>query len=299
METMTKADRLTKARDEREAARAAIRVEPPAPAARVPVDPHTTIIVDRASGKAYTKLANIVTDPTQPRKAKNIDLDEIAALATSLRDGGQIQPIVVDWQADQEKWMIVVGERRYMAALVAGMDRIACTFIHKPLAPFFRKKMQLKENIQRAGFTDLERAEGFRDMMTLGNLTATQLAQELQLSNTTVSMALALLELPEPIRADVESGTITARAAVELGKLEGPEQAELHREVVEGGLNRAEVVSAVKEKKRRKSGRKSKKLKPVIFRTNFGTATIAAKPENVEGVLREALAQVEQQKAAA
>ena len=67
-------------------------------------------MLDEASGKAFMLMENVIPDPTQPRQAKSIDQAEIARLGQSLANGGQLQPIVVDWQADVGKWMIVVGD---------------------------------------------------------------------------------------------------------------------------------------------------------------------------------------------
>ena len=198
---MTKAERFIKDLDaEFAAAPLTPMVVPLDAAAQEKQRAQSTIQPDR-SGRATTLLKNIVPDEAQPRKAKNTDPAEIVRLSDSIKGGEQIQPIVVDWWPELQKWKIVVGERRFMATKVAGLDRIACVFKLEKMDPIKRKLMQGAENIHRVGLSDLERAEYFKELIELTGWTQTRLAAEMNVSQATVSVALALLGETEELLA--------------------------------------------------------------------------------------------------
>ena len=102
-------------------------------------------------------------------------------------------------------------------------------------------------NALRADLKPVEQAKAFRTLMGKLNLTQRQLASKLQISQTTVSQSLDLLNLPEPVRARVDAGLLAPSTAVQIAKLRDPdEQVKLADQVVAEGLTRAETVEAVK-----------------------------------------------------
>ncbi len=86
---------------------------------------------DRQAG--HMELDRIMPDPDQPRKT--FTEESLQQLAQSLKTAGQLQPIRVRWNADHAKWVIISGERRYRAAIIAGLKTIACLFIGR--CPFW------------------------------------------------------------------------------------------------------------------------------------------------------------------
>ncbi len=190
---MNKTERFQKLLEDRDKAEKEAGPPPIAPVDDAMQDKQraqSTIQFDGRTGRATTLLKNVVPDETQPRKAKNIDPQEIVQLAASIKNGEQIQPIVVDWWPELQKWKIVVGERRWMAHQAAGLERIACVFKTQKMDPIARKLMQGVENIHRANLTDLERAEYFREMIELTGWTQKRLAEEMHLHPGTISRAL-------------------------------------------------------------------------------------------------------------
>lgn len=183
---------------------------PPPVAPIAPVDPlsaaHASIRLEGRSGIARTFVNMIVPDPQNPRKAKNIDVEDIDNLGGSMKADKQLQPIVVYWRHDLQKWMIICGERRWMAAQQAGIEMIACRFLFEDPGRAVRLKMQGAENLQRVGFTDTERAELFRDLMKEWGWNQPELAKEMRISQSTVSRALALLEEPKEMHGAFISG---------------------------------------------------------------------------------------------
>ena len=112
-------------------------------------------------------------------------------------------------------------------------------------------------NALRADLKPVEQAKAFRTLMGKLNLTQRQLASKLQISQTTVSQSLDLLNLPEPVRARVDAGLLAPSTAVQIAKLRDPaEQVKLADQVVAEGLTRAETVEAVKRVAGRSTAKK-------------------------------------------
>lgn len=312
--SMNKTERITKMLADQEAAR--LLEPPPAVAARA-VDPmmilQGMIQMNGRTGIAYTHPKNIAPDPTQPRKAHRLEgLEADAYHAELVRLGGslndrQVQPIVVEPDLEQMKWSIVCGERRWMAATAAKLEKIACVFLPKKLTPFERKKMQGTENLHRVGFKGIEAAELFRDVMALGNLTQQQCAAEFKVSPATVSEALKLLGLPKSIQDNIIAGKIPPSSGTELAKLNDPEeQAEMAEQIVNGEMSRDKVADAVKKKKAaRKTGNGKKKLpKSVTLKTASGyIVTVSHRhalgDDDVDTALEEAVEMRRQKRSAA
>src|SRR4051812_20790987 len=84
----------------------------------------------RARDAGHMEVERIVPDPDQPRK--EFSPDAIDRLAASIRKHGQLQPIRVRWDAGLGKWVVISGERRYRAAVQAGLKTVACIFTDRP-----------------------------------------------------------------------------------------------------------------------------------------------------------------------
>ena len=137
---------------------------PPAPAI-----PTTAVIIQ-------LPLDDLMPSPANPRR---IDLDDpkLAELATSLKTLGQIEPIVVrrvevgGWKEGDEggalnEYIILAGERRWRAAILAGLTHIEC----KILECDDRTALDITvvENLQRADLHPLEEARGVRSLLDAG-----------------------------------------------------------------------------------------------------------------------------------
>ena len=166
------------------------------------------------------ELSRIVSDPEQPRRS--FDDGDIEQLAQSMKEG-QIQPIGVRWEPDIGKWMIVHGERRWRAALLAGLKTIECRFEKNDLVTAKKLKQQLVENIQRSDLPPLDEANAFNELMLLNGWTGKQLAEELNITPSKVSRTLALLDLPTDVQQKVSDGELSRTSAYELTKLDNPE----------------------------------------------------------------------------
>jgi ParB family chromosome partitioning protein len=197
---------------------------------------------DRLAG--HMEVERIIPDPDQPRKY--FSDESIAQLAESLKKTGQLQPIRVRWSAEHGKWVIISGERRYRAAVLAGLKTVSCLFSDRPLTESEIRQESLIENLLREDLRPIEAASGYRQLMELNGWTVLQVAEALNVSKGTVSKALSLLKLPEDIQSQVEEGTISASSGYEVSRLkdEGA-QRELATRIVTEGLKRDEAGEAV------------------------------------------------------
>ena len=194
----------------------------------------------RLDAACQIRLDRIVPDPGQPRT--EFDPEALARLAESLKQRGQLQPIRVRWDDATDRYVVVVGERRYRAARLAGLETIACVVTTEAASPEDLLEDQLVENALREDLKPIEQARAYRSLLTARGLTQRQLAERLQIGHASIARALALLELPEPIQEDVEAGKIAPNTAYELSKVDDPgEQATLAREAAGGRLRRDEL----------------------------------------------------------
>ena len=197
--------------------------------------------------KAAARIAvdRIVRDPDQPRE--EFDEEALQRLADSLRTRGQLQPILVRWDEGRGVYVILVGERRWRAAQRAGLAELSCIVVDDELPADERLMIQLVENALREDLRPVEQARAYKALMEARGWSGNQLAKELHIAQSSVVRALALLELPAPVQAQVEQGALAATVAAELTKLPEPAmQAEVAQAIVDQGLTRSEVAEVVK-----------------------------------------------------
>lgn len=226
-------------------------------------------------------IAMIIPDQDQPRK--EFDEEDLARLAESLKTHGQLQPVRVRWSASHAKWVLVAGERRYRAAVRAGLAKLAAVFVEEENVPAaIVLEEQLIENCMRSDLKPIEQAQAFRRLMDMTGWTGKDVADRLKLHRTWVTRILQLLELPAPVQEKIEAGDIAPTIGVELAKIDDHEkQMEVAEKIVTEQLTRAEVVEAVQEAKKRKerSSGKSKdkgptRMKEFAFKTKDRSATV-------------------------
>jgi ParB family transcriptional regulator, chromosome partitioning protein len=205
---------------------------------------------DRQAG--HMELDRIMPDPDQPRKT--FTEESLRQLAQSLKTAGQLQPIRVRWNADHAKWVIISGERRYRAAIIAGLKTIACLFVDRPLTESEIRQESLIENLLREDLRPIEAAQGYRQLMEMNGWTIQQVAEALNITKGTVSKSLSLLKLPPDIQAQVDEGKISPSAGYEVSRLDGEAaQRELAARIVTDGLKRDETGEAVGKTSRPKA----------------------------------------------
>ncbi len=196
-------------------------------------------------------VSQIVEDPEQPRR--DMDTESLQGLADSLRQHGMLQPIVVKPLHNVNMYQIVIGERRWRAAQLAGLYEIPC--IVREVDPEEALTDQLIENLQREDLRPIDRARALQMAKTRLGLSNRDLASRLGISDRMVGYMLELLDLPEEIAEQVVSrpnrpaeGAITEKHARFLKQLnEMPDvQAQVAEKIKSDQLSTDETAKLVK-----------------------------------------------------
>lgn len=250
--------------------------------ATAPAGPSRHDGAGRLKSGAEINLDRIAPDPNQPRT--KFEPDAIARLAESLKTHGQIQPITVRWSDGMGCYLIVSGERRWRAANLAGLATMAAVVLDNEPDESRILEIQLVENCLREDLAPIERAWAFKTLIDRNGWNGAKLADVLHVDPSSVTRALALLDLPCTVQDAVTSGSLAPSVAYEIGKAPTPEaQAELAALAVAGNLSRSEVVDAVRERSTRPKGRGAKatpRRTSATIRTSAGKLTL----ENRRGV---------------
>jgi ParB family chromosome partitioning protein len=188
-------------------------------------------------------LAALRPNPDQPRKHfAEGSLDDLAA---SILRHGLLQPILAEEDGDGG-YTIVAGERRYRAALKAGLVEVPV--ILRRLSSEKRLEISLIENIQREDLNPLEEARAYQSLMELGGATQDQVAEAVGKSRSTVANALRLLRLPELMLTALRDGQISAGHARSLLALpDAAAREKLFRRILDEGLSVRQAEAAVQE----------------------------------------------------
>ncbi|MDA7979495.1 MAG: ParB/RepB/Spo0J family partition protein [Pirellulales bacterium] len=236
----------------------------------------------------------LTPDPKQPRK--EITPESLDRLARSLQDTKQLFPIRVRWSEDQQQWMIVSGERRWRAAKAAGLATVDCFFHDGELSESEILEQQLVENLLREDLQPIEQARAFSSLMELNDWNGRQLAEALHITPSTVSRALALLDLPQDVQQRVHNGELSARTAYEVSKLPDENaRRKLASQAANGGMTHTQAASAVR--KRRGKPKNQPQTKTLSFRAENGWEVLVKGPQegtyhHLEEALEQALDEV-------
>jgi ParB family transcriptional regulator, chromosome partitioning protein len=184
-------------------------------------------------------------NPRNPRR--NFSDDELDDLAASIKQRGIIQPIVVrSVRGTKDAYEIIAGERRWRAAQRAGLHEI-------PIVPFEASdgealELAIIENVQRSDLNPLEEASGYQALASEYGHSHEDIAKIVGKSRSHVTNMLRLLKLPEPVKAYITAGKLSAGAARMLIGAPDPEQ--MAREIVERDLNVRQVEALARERAR-------------------------------------------------
>src|SRR5262249_25605952 len=114
----------------------------------VPVLPVPTDAGDQYQGRTRAKNAPLIElDRSLPepdhQSRKHFSEQELQELAQSLRDNGQLQPVRVRWCPEKNAYVLLMGERRYRAAKLAGLTALECVVHDGPLTDDQRLELSL------------------------------------------------------------------------------------------------------------------------------------------------------------
>jgi ParB family chromosome partitioning protein len=175
---------------------------------------------DRGTAGGMTPIDQIDANPFQPRS--DFDPVELESLAESIRVQGVLQPIMVrSHPTAPDRFQIVAGERRFRAAMQAGLTEIPA--ILRDMDDSDAAIVALVENLQRQDLNAIEEAEGFQRLLEDFGLTHEALGFAVSKSRSHIGNTIRLLRLPEQIKKDVRSGTLSSGHARALLNAPNPE----------------------------------------------------------------------------
>ena len=184
-------------------------------------------------------VGSIVPNPRQPRQA--FDEDTLAELAASIEAVGLLQPVVVR-RAQDGRYELIMGERRWRACQVAGIDVIPAIVRHTSDDDLLRDA--LMENLHREQLNPLEEAAAYQQLLDDFSATHEELARRIGRSRPHISNTIRLLNLPPAVQKRVAAGVLSAGHARALLSVEDPvAQEQLAHRIVAEGLS----VRAVEE----------------------------------------------------
>ena len=208
-------------------------------------------------------IDSISPNPKQPRTVFNEEA--MAELVASIKEIGILQPPVVR-QTSPGRYELIMGERRFRAAKLAGLRSIPVIIRQTPDNELLREA--LIENIHRSQLNPLEEAAAYTQLLQDFNCTHDELAQKLGRSRPLISNTIRLLNLPASVQSRVASGVISAgHARALLGLSNEAEIDRLAKRIVAEGLSvRAveEIIAATSPKAASKTKKKSGGTSPEV-----------------------------------
>ena len=173
---------------------------------------------DAAGGVLYVDINDIKPNVHQPRKT--FDEDKLEELASSIKEHGIIQPVVL--RSTDGGYEIVAGERRWRAARKAGIKKIPCVI--RELTDEQNMLVAIIENMQREDLNPIEEAEGLSRMIEVYGLTQEQVSKGVGKSRPYITNSLRLLKLSDDVREMTREGKLTAGHARALAGIKDIEK---------------------------------------------------------------------------
>jgi ParB family transcriptional regulator, chromosome partitioning protein len=171
-------------------------------------DTHFVEELARPSGVSIGRLVpieDIQPNPKQPRQS----LGDLTELTASIEEKGVLEPILV--RPIGSRFQIIAGERRYRAAVEAGLSEMPC--IVRDCSDAEVMELALVENLQRKDLSPFEEADGLKTLADGFGYTHEMMADKLGKSRTSITEMLSITAMPEEVRevcrlADIQSKSL-------------------------------------------------------------------------------------------
>ena len=240
-------------------------------------------------------LSEIEPDPGQPRST----MGDLSDLVASIRDKGVLEPLLVRKHPDagpgeEKAYRIISGERRYHAALEAGLFDVPVIVLE--VSDEEALEIALIENLQRKDLTPFEEAEGYRMLADRHSYTHEQIAEAVGKSRPAITETLALLQIPLRVRDAVQALGVTSKTILlEILKARSEEEMiQLLERVASLGMSRDDL----RRRTRRDAGGRRKpyvftfKSPDKAYRLNLTFRRSTVDRDDLIGALREILGQL-------
>ena len=196
-------------------------------------------IINAPNSSTNLPIEHIISNQNQPRK--DFSPDELNSLASSIKETGIIQPILV--RKNNDLYEIVAGERRWRAAQIAKIHEVPVVI--KELTDEEVVKISIIENIQRVDLNPVEEANSYNQLIRDFGYTQEKVAASLGKSRSYITNLLRLLSLPQSVIKHLKEGKLTighARALV------GARNSEfLAKKIIEENLSVRDIENIVKK----------------------------------------------------
>lgn len=190
---------------------------------------------------------DIRPNPYQPRKSFNEDA--LRELASSIKNHGVFQPIIV--KKGIRGYDLIAGERRLRASKMAGMDKIPA--IVKEFSDDEMREIALLENIQRENLTAIELAWAYKGIIDNLDIRQEDLALKIGKSRSHITNTLGLLNLPEDVQKMILNGELSMGHARVLSKMEDESKiTELAKKIINEGISVHEIENISKNEEIKK-----------------------------------------------
>jgi ParB/RepB/Spo0J family partition protein len=168
---------------------------------------------------------------TNPRKS--IELKALKELSESIKEHGILQPILVrpyideksTWETD---YQLVCGERRYRAALEAGLEEVPCNI--RVLTDEEAFELQIIENLERKDVHPLDEADAFKRMLDSGKYSMFDIAAKMAKTESFIAQRLKLVDLIDEVRADFLAGHLGIGHAILIARCDAIKQMDIYKD---------------------------------------------------------------------
>lgn len=190
-------------------------------------------------------VTSISPNQFQPRKSFNDE--SLQSLASSVRELGVLQPIIVrPLEGDHTRYELIAGERRWRAAAIAGLETVP-VLVQDSVNDRLSLEQAVVENLHRVDLHPLEEASAYQQLIDEFDLTHEQVAQRVGKSRANITNTLRLLQLGEVAQVALGQSQISAGHARSLLAISDPEsQATMVARIIKNELSVRATEEAVK-----------------------------------------------------
>jgi ParB family chromosome partitioning protein len=236
---------------------------PAGPGAQAVDEPAPGPLLAPVEGASFAELPidSIRPNAVQPRQV--FDEEALAELVHSIREVGLLQPVVVRRTDDEDRYELVMGERRWRASQEAGLSTIPAIIRDTDDVDMLRDA--LLENLHRSALNPLEEASAYQQLLEDFGCTHDELASRIGRSRPQISNTIRLLKLSPAVQRRVAAGVLSAGHARSLLAVEDSElQDRLAQRVIAEGISvrGLEEIVAVGDTGSRATARRGARARP-------------------------------------